>query len=91
MSQFSCSLSERIDIQFSSIDANLIDLVWKDQPERQFNPIIILDSSTTGKKISDALVSIRKQMREKHSDVLVVTALDEVACKLCHFFPHCLV
>lgn len=70
------------DIQFSSIDSNLIDLVWKDQPKRQFNPIIILDSSISGKKISDALDSIRKQMREKHSDLLVVTALDEVACKI---------
>lgn len=70
-----------VDIQFSSIDTNLIDMVWKEQPKRRFNPIITLDTSIAGKKISDAIEAIRKQMREKHSDLLVVTALDEVACK----------
>lgn len=28
-------------------------------------------------------------MREKHSDLLVVTALDEVACKMCFLLFHC--
>lgn len=69
------------DIQLTSIDENLIDLIWKDQPVRKFNPIISLDLSITGKSINDALQSIRKEMREKHSDLLVITALDEVACK----------
>lgn len=69
------------DIQLTSIDENLIDLIWKDQPVRKFNPIISLDLSITGKSINDALQSIRKEMRDKHSDLLVITALDEVACK----------
>lgn len=69
------------DIQLTSIDENLIDLVWKDQPVRKFNPIISLDLSITGKSINDALQSIRKEMSEKNSDLLVITALDEVACK----------
>lgn len=64
------------------MESNLIDLIWKDQPQRKFNPIIILDSSFSGKKIADAIESIRKEMQEKHSDLLVVTGLDEVACKM---------
>lgn len=43
---------------------------------------MILDSSIAGKKIADAVAAIRNQMRDKHSDLLVVTALDEVACKI---------
>lgn len=70
-----------LDIQLSSIKENLIDLVWSDQPPRQFNPIIVLDSSSTGKKIGDALELIRNKMREQQSEVLVISALDEVACK----------
>lgn len=55
--------------------------MWNDQPPRKFNPIIQLDSSITGKKISDAVDLLRNIMQEKHSDLLVVTALDEVACE----------
>lgn len=66
----------------SSIDENLIDLIWKDQPPRKFNPIISLDISITGKTTDEALQSIRTEMREKHADLLVITALDEVACEL---------
>lgn len=60
---------------------NLIDLVWKDQPQRKFNPIISLDKSIAGKQIADALELIRKDMKDRHCSVLVVTALDEIACK----------
>lgn len=69
------------DIQLISIEENLVDVVWQGHPPRKFKPIISLDLSITGKKIGDAVQLIRNGMREKHSDVLVVTALDEVACK----------
>lgn len=70
-----------VEIELISIDDNLVDLVWQGHPSRQFKPIISLDFSITGKKISDAVQLIRKEMQEKHADVLVVTALDEVACE----------
>lgn len=80
--EFKCSrYHDILDIQLSSIKENLIDLIWRDQPPRQFHPIIMLDSSGTGKKIGDALESIRDKMREHQSEVLVISALDEVACK----------
>lgn len=56
--------------------------MWNDQPPRKFNPIIQLDTIITGKKIAGAVDTLRKEMQEKHSDLLVVTALDEVACEL---------
>lgn len=69
------------DIELSSIDSNLVDLIWHDRPQRIFNPIISLDKNITGKIIGDAVKQIRKEMGEKHSSILVITALDEIACK----------
>ncbi|XP_055310118.1 xaa-Pro aminopeptidase ApepP-like [Sitodiplosis mosellana] len=67
------------DIQLTSIEQNLVDLIWEGHPPRQFKSIISLDLSITGKKIGDAVQLIRKEMRDKHANVLVVTALDEIA------------
>lgn len=60
---------------------NLVDLVWATQPQRIFNQIISLDKTITGKTIADALKLIRSEMTEQNASILVVTALDEVACK----------
>lgn len=70
-----------LDIELTSIEINLVDLVWATQPDRIFNQIINLDKSITGKTIADALKSVRSEMTEQHASILVVTALDEVACK----------
>ncbi|KAG4080277.1 hypothetical protein HA402_010769 [Bradysia odoriphaga] len=64
-----------------SIDDNLIDRIWLDRPKRTSNPIITLTTEITGATINEKIVKIRAEMTEKGADVLVVTALDEVACK----------
>lgn len=58
---------------------NLIDKIWDEQPARTSNPIIALDTSVTGKTIAQKLIEIRSEMQDKSCEVLVVTALDEVA------------
>lgn len=64
-----------------SIDDNLVDRIWLDKPKRTSNPIITLTSKMTGATINDKIQKIRSEMVEKGAGVLVVTALDEVACK----------
>lgn len=57
-----------------------MDQIWSEQPVRKFNPIISLGTNVTGKTIGEKLVDIRADMKDKRCSVLVVTALDEVAC-----------
>lgn len=70
-----------IGITLVNIAENLVDLVWTDQPARTSNPIIVLETSVAGKTIGQKLKEIRADMADKGCKLLVVTALDEVACK----------
>lgn len=63
------------------IVGNLIDKIWSDQPAPKSNKILQLSTTVTGRKIADKIAEIRKQMSDKKAEVLVVTALDEVACE----------
>lgn len=71
-----------LGMSLRSLTPNLIDVIWKEQPIRKFNPIITLGLDITGKTINQKVEQIREEMIEKGCNVLVVTALDEVACKL---------
>lgn len=62
-----------------TIETNLIDLIWTEQPPAASNSIITLSTEITGKMAGDKISDIRKVMTEKRADVLVVTALDEIA------------
>lgn len=63
------------------IDDNLVDLIWVNPPKRTSNKIITLGVEMTGKTINEKIEKIRSEMTNKGANVLVVTALDEVACK----------
>lgn len=64
------------------IAENLIDKIWSDQPAPKSNKILQLSTAVTGRKIADKIAEIRHEMSDKKAEVLVVTALDEVACEL---------
>lgn len=66
------------------IVGNLIDKIWSDQPAPTSNKILQLSTAVTGRKIADKIAEIRQEMSDKKAEILVVTALDEVACKLPH-------
>lgn len=70
-----------LDCEFVPIDTDLVDLVWDNQPRAPVKPVITLPTSITGKTIKDKVTEIRKEMAEKETEALVVSALDEVACK----------
>lgn len=65
---------------------NLIDLVWNGQPPHPRNPIIPLDVKYAGKTVAEKLIEIRAKMKEQNAKVLIVTALDEVACEFVQVF-----
>jgi Xaa-Pro aminopeptidase len=65
----------------TAVKPNLIDLVWDDQPEQPNEEINPLDVQFTGKLVDEKLKEVREKMAAQNAKVLVVTALDEVACK----------
>jgi len=66
----------------TSIKPNLVDEVWDEQPDQPNNAINPLDIKFAGKSIADKLVDIRAKMSDQSAKVMVVSALDEIACKL---------
>lgn len=65
----------------TAVKENLVDLVWDDQPSLPSSPLLALDVKFAGKLVSQKLVEIREKMNEQNAKVLIVTALDEIACK----------
>ena len=65
----------------TAVKQNLVDLVWDDQPSQPSNPVVPLDIKFAGKYIHEKLTAIRAKMTENNAKVVVVTALDEVACE----------
>lgn len=62
------------------IEKNLVDHVWGvDQPERPENPIVPLELEFAGIPWESKVVQMREQMAKKKADVLILSALDEIA------------
>lgn len=60
---------------------NLVDEVWKDRPERPLNPVMVHNLEFAGKTVSEKLTDVRAEMTDAGCETLVLTALDEIACK----------
>jgi Xaa-Pro aminopeptidase len=68
-------------IEVSSVD-NLVDLVWgEDRPVRPKNEVKFLEQKFSGQSSADKVENLKKKINAKESDpdVLLVTALDEIA------------
>lgn len=79
--EYNISMNLFAGMKLDSIEPNLIDLVWHDQPIRKFNPILALDTSYSGRSISDKVAQIRREMKGNKCTSVVITALDDVACE----------
>lgn len=66
----------------TAVKPNLIDLVWDERPSRPSNLVFPLDVKYAGKLISEKLADVREKMTAQDAKIVVVTALDEVACEL---------
>lgn len=74
-------LEER-DVELRAVAANLVDRVWgAAQPAQTSNAVVALPGAVAGRTVGAKVAELRQQMRARNADVLVVTALDEVACK----------
>lgn len=72
----------------TAIKPNLVDLVWDNQPEQPSNTVNPLDVQFAGKLIDAKLAEVRGKMAAENAKVMVVTALDEVACEFSCY--HCM-
>lgn len=70
---------ESVECSLISISTNLIDAIWVNQPLAPTNKVITFDTVFCGQTISEKLKKVRFDMADKEADVLVLTALDEVA------------
>lgn len=60
-------------------EEDLADLIWPDRPALSAEPVWELGVEYGGLSREDRLGSVRQKMREEKADVLLVTALDEIA------------
>ncbi|XP_015776757.1 PREDICTED: xaa-Pro aminopeptidase 1-like, partial [Acropora digitifera] len=62
-------------------EKNLIDLVWEDhgRPDPPNEGLMVLDIAFTGKSWQEKVREVRAALAKKKADILVVTALDEIA------------
>ncbi|KAL3660092.1 hypothetical protein V7S43_015013 [Phytophthora oleae] len=58
---------------------NLVDLIWKDRPVVTPSHVTFLSDEYTGRSIADKLQGLRKAVKEKGADAVVLTALDDIA------------
>ncbi|GAB0092317.1 Xaa-Pro aminopeptidase ApepP [Sergentomyia squamirostris] len=67
------------DCSLVAVRENLVDTIWTDQPTATSNKVIRHELCFAGETVQKKLESIRSSLQEKQAEVLVVTALDEIA------------
>lgn len=60
-------------------DEDLVDCVWTDRPAISTEPVWELDAAYAGRSREEKLADVRDRMREAQADILLLTALDEIA------------
>ncbi len=70
--------TDRKEIVFYG-EEDLVDRGWKNRPKLSAEPVWELDVKYTGLDREEKLLRVREQMEEQGADILLVTALDEIA------------
>lgn len=78
---FACKLIEALKNKSITLSyqVDLADEIWTDRPSLSKEPVWELDVKYTGLSRKEKLDSIREKMAETGSDILLLTALDEIA------------
>lgn len=74
--------SMKKELALSGIELVSVDLlkkVWTDRPELPKNPFFVFDKKYSGKSVGEKLAELRTEMKKLHSDVFVMSALDDIA------------
>jgi len=65
-----------------AIDENLVDIVPEtEMPPCTTNPIEAFSVEFAGRSVAEKLEDVKEKMREEKADLLLVSELDEIACK----------
>lgn len=67
-------------ITLEHINSTSLDNIWIGRPSRTSNPINELELHFCGKTVKQKLNEIREELRSKDCTILMLTALDEIAC-----------
>lgn len=68
------------DLEIVPLEENLVDKIWKDQPKRPAEPVIVHEKYA-GQSCQEKIVNIRKKLSEKKETWgIVVAMLDEICC-----------
>lgn len=59
-----------------------LNLIWKDRPAVPTDKIVVHPLEYAGEKAEDKLARIRKALREKHADGMLMASLDDIAWTL---------
>ena len=59
-----------------------LSLIWKDRPAIPENPVEIYPMEYAGESTREKIARIRKALREKHADGMLMSALDDIAWTL---------
>ncbi|XP_047476476.1 xaa-Pro aminopeptidase 1-like [Penaeus chinensis] len=72
---------EGMGIDMLGIDTNLVDLIWEEdgRPPYVQDPVFVHEMAFAGKSWQDKVADVRGEMSAAEADILVLTALDEVA------------
>jgi len=73
------SLLKNKGIEVKSIENNLVDFIWEDQPEFPMDKIKVHDLKYAGESVKSKLNRIRQKMDELEVDTHVITMLDAIA------------
>ncbi|KAK1423598.1 hypothetical protein QVD17_18902 [Tagetes erecta] len=57
---------------------NLVDEVWKDQPQAEINPVHVHPLKFSGRSVSDKLKDLRDSLKKEKARGIIITSLDEV-------------
>lgn len=69
---------------------NLVDEIWTDKPVQSYPEIQPLAIEFSGKRAAEKVSELREVVVQNKGTAIVVSALDDVACKFCDILNVCL-
>uniref|UniRef100_A0AAG5DP99 Aminopeptidase P N-terminal domain-containing protein n=1 Tax=Anopheles atroparvus TaxID=41427 RepID=A0AAG5DP99_ANOAO len=62
-----------------TLERNLVDIVWNNRPPQTAEDLRTMPLEYTGKRAAEKVADLRLVMQEQGADVIVISALDEIA------------
>lgn len=79
--RFVQTIAEKTDEKQITFDGreDLVDFIWSDRPPISTEPVRELDVKYTGRSREEKLADVHEKMHAEKADILLLTALDEIA------------